>query len=116
MMTESWIDSVYHPPRAENPWRLGELLNCRVNYYSLGRWALVDALKACGAGPGRKVLVPGFICRDLLASLHAVGAEPAFYPVSESMALAVSSKDLPHAQAIVAVNYFGFPQDLKPFQ
>lgn len=115
-MPETWIGSVYRPPGAVSPWRLPEILDCRVNYYSLGRWALVDALKVCGVGAGETVLLPGFICRDLLASLHEVGASPAFYPVSEQMELAANPKDLPRARAIVSVNYFGFPQDLKPFR
>lgn len=116
MAPETWIGSIYHPPKAREPWRLDELLACPASYYSLGRWALVDALKASGVRPGDKVLLPGFICRDLLASLYAVKAVPVFYPVSEKLGLSGDLNDFPRARAAIAVNYFGFPQDLGPFR
>lgn len=61
------------------------------------------------------MLVPEFICRDLLAPIHAVGAEPVFYVVDRQL----QPITLPYVlgvRAVLAVNYFGFPQDLKPFR
>ena len=44
-----------------------------------------------------------------------LGASPIFYDVDES--LRTKSLDrLPTVKAIIAVNYFGFPQDLEPFR
>jgi len=87
-----------------------------IRYYSYGRHALAEALKLIGVGIGDKVLLPSFICRDLLSSINAVDAVPDYYPVDERLCLSVSSTRLPYAKAIIVVNYFGFPQDLKPFR
>lgn len=86
-----------------------------VRLFSLGRHALVAGLRMAGLVPGDKVLVPEFICRDLLASIHAVEAVPHFYPVDRTLA---PQLPLPStgAKAILAVDYFGFPQRLDPFR
>jgi hypothetical protein len=80
-------------------------------YFSLGRHALRAGLSALGVGKGDLVLVPAFICRDLLAAVHAVQAEALFYPVDEH--LAPHSLPVDHrVKAVLSVNYFGFPQAL----
>ncbi len=84
--------------------------------FSLGRHALVEALRAAGIGPGNKVLLPEFICRDVLASLNSVGAETVWYPVGEDLCPASVDGTWPAASAVLAVNYFGFPQPLEPFR
>lgn len=84
-------------------------------YFSLARHALAAGLKALGIGRGGVVLLPEYICRDLLASVHAVRAEPIFYPVDRSL----SPRSLPVKQgvkAVLMVDYFGFPQELEPFR
>ena len=86
-----------------------------VRLFSLGRYALLAALRVTGVSPGDKVLVPGFICRDLLASIHAVQGTPVFYPVDRTLA-PQSLLAAQGAKAILAVNYFGFPQSLEPFR
>jgi len=86
-----------------------------IRFFSLARYALVEALKVLGISQGQKVLVPAFICRDLLASVHAVQGEPLFYSVDQSLAplLLPVARDV---KAVLAVNYFGFPQVLEPFR
>jgi len=86
-----------------------------VRFFSLARHALVEALRAAGAGPGDRVLLPEFICRDVLASLHALGVVPAWYAVDPQLQPATTPDTWPTARAVVAVNYFGFPQPLAPF-
>jgi len=114
---EALLRSVYRPPRATPGWRLEELLgNSEARYFSYGRQAFVEALKVAGLRPGDAVALPGLICREVLASLHAVGAEPVFYPVGSDLAPLHPPEQWPAARMIVAVNYFGFPQDLAPFQ
>lgn len=85
-----------------------------IRYFAYARHALVEALRLSGCGSGDRVLVPEFICRDVLGSIHSLGAEPVFYEVTPTLA----PRDLDQAQpakAVLAVNYFGFPQDLEPF-
>lgn len=84
-------------------------------YYSLARYALLDALQLSGVGQGRRVLLPSFICRDLLAPITRLGATPCWYEVTSGLTAAGSPDTWPEADAVLAVNYFGFPQDLSPF-
>jgi hypothetical protein len=86
-----------------------------MRYYRLGRHALLFGLRLLQIQPGDAVLMPAFICRDLLAPIHAVGAMPVFYAVDRQL----RPVDLPVAlniRAVLAVNYFGFPQDLELFR
>jgi hypothetical protein len=83
-------------------------------YFSLARHALVEALRAIDIQPGDAVAIPSLICRELLASLVTVGARPVFYDVDEML----NPISFPHdigIRAVIAVNYFGFAQDLNPF-
>lgn len=84
-------------------------------YYAYARHALVAALRMARVQPGDAVLLPHFICRDVLASLKAVQAVPVFYHVDEYLQVPPSIK-LPPARAVLAVNYFGFPADLEQLQ
>ena len=86
-----------------------------IRYYRLGRHALLFGLRLLRIQPGDVVLLPAFICRDLLAPIHAVGAIPIFYAVDRQL----RPVDFPIAKnvrAVLAVNYFGFPQNLEPFR
>lgn len=85
-------------------------------YFSYGRYALLEGLTLAGVGKGDVVLLPEYICRENLAAIRVLGARAEYYPVNQALAPAVSPDSLPSARAIVAVNYFGFPQDLSPFQ
>lgn len=107
--------TVYAPPRAKAPWSVSELFApSSVRFYGHGRNALAEALKLAGAAGGR-VLLPAFVCRDLLASVADAGAEPAFYGVTPGLAPDEEPARWPDARAVLAVDYFGFPQDLAPF-
>ncbi len=81
-------------------------------YYAYARHALVTALKMARVQPGSEVLIPHFICRDVLASLSAVGARPSFYDLDSDLQLS-TEQTLPTATALLAVNYFGFPSNLE---
>lgn len=86
-----------------------------VRYFRLGRHAFLAALNIIHLQPSDKVLVPAFICRDLLAPIYAVGAIPVFYEVGLNMR-PVNLPEVGGVRAVLAVNYFGFPQDLLPFR
>jgi len=83
-------------------------------YFSLARHALAEALRAIDIKPGDRVALPEFICRDLLSSIHHLGAQATYYPVDESLAPIRFPLEL-DIKAIIAVNYFGFAQQLEPF-
>jgi hypothetical protein len=110
------VSSIYDPPRTRHGWMLRDVLPPGpTRHYSLARWALVDALRVCGVGRGDRVLVPGLVCREVLASLHAIGAVAAFYRVSRQLTVGVAGDVGRSAKAALAVNYFGFPQRLDVF-
>jgi dTDP-4-amino-4,6-dideoxygalactose transaminase len=84
-------------------------------YFSFGRFAMRDALRYAEVKPGDIVLLPSFICRDLLSAVAELGAETHFYDVDQVLKpIHLDSTTKP--KAIVAVNYFGFAQDLKIFR
>jgi hypothetical protein len=83
-------------------------------FYRLGRHALCAALAAINLKPKEKVLVPSFICKDLLAAIYYFEAEPIFYDVNINLEpINLHTKD--QSRAVIAVNYFGFAQDLGVF-
>lgn len=111
------IRHVYSPPKSRKRWKLDEFLNVDIiRYFAFGRHALATGLQFVGVEKGDQVLLPEFICRDLLSSINAIGAEPVFYPIDDKLNPGRLKKTLPKVKAIIAVNYFGFPQNLDPFR
>lgn len=94
---------------------LGDSASGAVRFFSLGRHALAAALRTAGIGPGDGVLLPEFLCRDVLASINAVGAIALWYPVGEDLTPRSDPEAWPDARAVLVVDYFGFPQPLAPF-
>ena len=86
-----------------------------VRYFSLGRFAMKQALIACGVGENDSVMLPSFICRDVLAAINELGAIATFYDVDKKLE-PIGLDSAPKSKAIIAVNYFGFPQNLEPFK
>ncbi len=84
--------------------------------YSFGRSALLAGLRLSDLRAGDAVLVPGYVCQEVLAPIAASGARAVFYDVNEMLEPASVWRDWPAARAVVAVNYFGFPQNLAPFR
>lgn len=111
------LASVYAPPPPPAPWRLEDWLGpARVRYFSFGRRALARALGAVRVKRGDAVLLPAFLCRDVLSALAASGARAVWYPVDERLAPAAAPGAWPEAKAVLAVDYFGWPSDLSPFR
>ena len=108
---------VYAYPNRKTGWNFEKFVNSPdIRYFSYGRHAIHAAIETAGIGMGDKVLLPSFICRELLSSINVTGATPIYYNVDESLQLSLPQESLPHAHAILAVNFFGFPQDIAPFR
>ncbi len=86
-----------------------------IRYFSLGRFAMKQALVACGVDENDSVMLPSFICRDVLAAINELGAKATFYDVNKKLE-PIGLDSAPTSKAIIAVNYFGFPQSLEPFK
>lgn len=117
-LLKNLVKSVYMPLRlsGESMTLAKTIQHNRIYYYSYGRHAMHQGLKVCGIGKGDVVLMPELICRDLLSSIHALGAKVEYYPVGQDLQLSCDPENLPWAKAVVAVNYFAFPQRLEPFR
>lgn len=116
-MSSSLIKQVYLPPTSTVNFSLEQWLGTDlVRYYSLGRYALVEALRISGVGRGDCIALPEFICRDVLVAIKAIGASVYYYPVDEMLRLVDSTQKLKEAKVIIIVNYFGFPQELSVFE
>lgn len=113
-MAVHMIETNLHTDSFSHPFDIYKY-SSKVRYFRLGRHALLAALNILQLRPGDSVLVPAFICKDLLAPIHAVGAIPVFYDVDLDMRPA-NLHEMVSARAVLAVNYFGFPQDLSPFR
>jgi hypothetical protein len=85
-----------------------------VRYYAFARQALVEALRLIGVESGDEVLVPSLICKDVLASIHTLGATPVFFEVDHNLN-PIGLDQISSSKAVLVVNYFGFAQDLAPF-
>ena len=98
--------------------RLSDILSndvVEIRYFSLARHALIEALRVAGVGHGDKVLLPEFVCRDLLASISALGASACWYPIGRDLSPSTSPLTWPDAKVVLVINYFGFPQKLDAF-
>lgn len=85
-------------------------------FFAYGRHALLEALTAAGVGKGDVVLLPEYICRENLSSVNTLGARAEYYPVNEELEISATLDTLPQAKAVLAINYFGFPQNLSRFE
>ena len=61
-------------------------LSDRVRWYRRGRYALAEAYRLAGAGPGGAVLAPAYHCRTMLDPAIALGAPVLFYEVGPDLA------------------------------
>lgn len=87
----------------------------KARYFRLGRHALLAALKIINIQPSDRILVPAFVCRDFLAPIYRLGATPIFYEVDYNLK-PISFPELSNVCAVLAINYFGFAQDLSVFK
>ena len=80
-----------------------------------GRYAIALALKQIGVGPGDGVLVPAYHCSVMVYPVLWTGATPVFYRLKSDLSVNlddVRAKLSSRTKVLMAVNYFGFPQDL----
>ncbi|MBL8483757.1 MAG: DegT/DnrJ/EryC1/StrS aminotransferase family protein [Rhodocyclaceae bacterium] len=87
-------------------------------FYSRARYALHEALRRLGVGPGTAVLVPAYHCRNMIDPVLSLGGEVLLYPVTETLDLDTANVDAALAgcrlpvRALLATHFFGFPQEL----
>jgi dTDP-4-amino-4,6-dideoxygalactose transaminase len=83
-------------------------------FTTAGRMAIALALQLEGIGAGDEVLVPAYHCSAMIEPVVAMGATPVFYKIGADLAADLSdlsAKCTARTRALLATNYFGFPQD-----
>jgi dTDP-4-amino-4,6-dideoxygalactose transaminase len=84
-------------------------------YVTAGRVAIAHALVLGGLKPGGKVLIPAYHCIAMVEPIVQLGGVPVFYRIREDLSVDledVAEKLDERTGIFLAVNYFGFPQDL----
>ncbi len=107
---------LYAPPKTcrSNDWH-SFFGGRQMYYYSYGRYALIEGLRASGIKPGDPVLMPAYICFEVEEELKRHGFNPIYYHVKPDLTLSSTPEELPTAKAILFVNYFGFATQPAPF-
>jgi len=83
------------------------------------RTALAHALRHANIGHGSSVLVPAYHCPVMVTPIVWLGAAPIFFPILPDTTVdvgALARLVRPDTRALIAVHYFGFPQDLRPLR
>ncbi len=112
------IKQVYLPPlnSKKKHWQFADLVgHNNIRYFSYARYALLSGLKCIGVKKGDKILLPSFICKEVLSPISSTGAKAIFYSVDKKLKPREDLTNFPKCKAVIAVNYFGFPQSLRPF-
>jgi len=90
----------------------------RVVWLTSGRVAIALGLEYHGISGGDEVLLPAYNCSTMVDAIEAVGAVPVFYrcdvDLSPDMA-DVEGKISERTKAMLAVHFFGFPQQIERF-
>lgn len=84
--------------------------NSDMYFYPYARYAFWEALKKLEI---KTIYIPSFICRDMLAPINNLKIKYYFYDIDQNL------KPVLHnikCDAILMVNYFGFPQDIEHFE
>ena len=107
------IGTNYFPPvKSDSNWSFRDYIgHDDIRYYSFARYALYEALKLCDMKSGDEILLPGFICREVLAAINTIGATPRYYKITKDLQIQLSN-NLPKAKVMIVVNYFGFSSNL----
>lgn len=86
--------------------------------YARGRYAMTEAYRLSGVGPGSTLMAPAYHCRTMLDPAIRLGAKVALYPVRADLqpdldgVLACLRACVHPPAALVLTHYFGFAQAL----
>jgi perosamine synthetase len=86
--------------------------------YSRGRYAMTEAYRLSGVGPGSTLLAPAYHCRTMLDPAIRLGAKVALYPVRANLQpdlaglLACLHACTDPPAALILTHYFGFVQPI----
>lgn len=80
------------------------------------RVGIALALKQLNIGQGDKVLIPSFHCVAMIEPIIWLGITPVFYCIKRDLSIDfddLEAKIDDKVKALIIINYFGFPQEMK---
>lgn len=86
-------------------------------HFARGRYALREAYRLAGIGPGCRLLAPAYHCRTMLDPALALGGDVALYPLQPDLSPdlaaldALAARSSTPVKALLATHFFGLPQD-----
>lgn len=86
-------------------------------HFTRGRYALREAYRLAGIGPGSTLLAPAYHCRTMLDPALALGGTVVLYPLQPNLSPDLASFDdiadtiKPPIKALLATHFFGIAQD-----
>lgn len=86
-------------------------------HFTRGRYALREAYRLCGIGPGNALLAPSYHCRTMLDPALALGADVLLYPLRPDLSPdlatldALADQSAAPVRTLLATHFFGIPQD-----
>lgn len=87
-------------------------------HFTRGRYALREAYRLCGIGPGSALLAPSYHCRTMLDPALALGGDVLLYPLRPDLSPDLAALDALADQSpapvrvLLATHFFGIPRDL----
>src|ERR1041385_3826337 len=87
-------------------------------YFAYGRTALKEGLKLWKVQPGKKILVPNYICVEVVQAFLQMGLGIQYFSMNEDLSPdwnSVKEKLTKDTWAILMVHYFGIAQDISSF-
>ncbi|MDD5005986.1 MAG: aminotransferase class V-fold PLP-dependent enzyme [Candidatus Omnitrophica bacterium] len=87
----------------------------KIHYFGYARTALLEGLRILGIKEGDNILIPAYICNVVLAPFNYLGIKVKYYNIDDNLIPNTQQiKDLldEKTKGILAVNYFGFPQQI----
>ena len=88
-------------------------------HFSRGRYALREAYRLSGIGPGSALLAPSYHCRTMLDPALALGGDVLLYPLRPDLSPdlaaleALAGRSPAPVRTLLATHFFGFPQDFS---
>ena len=116
-MDQKLIQSIYNPPKKKHDLKISNIYSqSKVSLYPYSRHALKDGCIACGIKKSASVLVPSFLCRDVLSAFYDLGVHVLYYDLDDQLRPKLPYEELPFADAIMVVHYFGFETEFEYFR
>jgi len=88
-------------------------------FFFWARNGIYYSLRALGLRPGVHVLLPAYLCTAAVEPFINFGAEVEFYGIRRDLKpdfKEIESRIGPNTGAVLAVHYFGFPQEISTFR